>query len=187
MMIDEIVHREFSRSFMGYDMREVDTFLDSIIDRFERYESERREMLIAMEYLLDKLERGGALPCDHEKEATLTDESPAPRRHRGPRKVHPPVPEPQETAGEADAAPSADAEPSEETASGSENEPPDQATDNNGLAGEVKMAVEKELSEGAPDPDDLFPDILKALSDFGISMSPAPKEETHENDAIHGG
>lgn len=42
---------------MGYDIEQVDLFLDDVIDRFEQYESERREMLIAMEYLLQKREK----------------------------------------------------------------------------------------------------------------------------------
>ena len=33
--IDDIVKKEFSRSFLGYDMREVDLFLDAIIEQLE--------------------------------------------------------------------------------------------------------------------------------------------------------
>ena len=29
--IDDIINAEFSRSFMGYDMKEVDSFLDAVI------------------------------------------------------------------------------------------------------------------------------------------------------------
>lgn len=50
--IDDIVKKEFSRSFLGYDMREVDLFLDAIIEQLEADERERQEMLTAMEYLL---------------------------------------------------------------------------------------------------------------------------------------
>ena len=55
--IEDIVKKEFSRSFMGYDMREVDYFLDEIIEQMETYERERQEMLTAMEYLLRELEQ----------------------------------------------------------------------------------------------------------------------------------
>ena len=54
--IDDIVKKEFSRSFLGYDMREVDLFLDAIIEQLEADERERQEMLTAMEYLLRELE-----------------------------------------------------------------------------------------------------------------------------------
>ena len=37
MKISDIVNKEFSRSFMGYDMREVDCFLDEIIEQMETY------------------------------------------------------------------------------------------------------------------------------------------------------
>lgn len=62
MRTDEIVNKAFSRSFMGYDIEQVDAFLDEVIDCLEQYESEKREMLSAMEYLLGKLESGQKLP-----------------------------------------------------------------------------------------------------------------------------
>lgn len=62
MQPEDIIKKEFSRSFLGYDMREVDVFLDEIIDRMEQMEGERKEMIAAMEYLLGKLENQGELP-----------------------------------------------------------------------------------------------------------------------------
>ena len=61
---EEIVNREFSRAFLGYDIREVDEFLDTLIDRFEKLETQRKQMLIAMEYLLKRLEDADDLPAD---------------------------------------------------------------------------------------------------------------------------
>ena len=58
MRIDEIVSKVFTRSFMGYDIEQVDVFLDEIIETLERYEADKREMLSAMEYLMKKLEHG---------------------------------------------------------------------------------------------------------------------------------
>ena len=58
MRIDEIVNKVFTRSFMGYDIEQVDVFLDEVIETLERYEAEKREMLSAMEYLMKKLEHG---------------------------------------------------------------------------------------------------------------------------------
>ena len=55
MRVEDIVNKVFARSFMGYDIEQVDLFLDEIIERFEQYESEKKEMLLAMEYLLNKL------------------------------------------------------------------------------------------------------------------------------------
>ena len=69
MRIDDIVNKSFSRSFMGYDIEQVDGFLDEIIEALERYEAEKREMLNAMEYLMKKLERGQQVPlADMKKE-----------------------------------------------------------------------------------------------------------------------
>ena len=55
--IDDIINAEFSRSFMGYDMKEVDSFLDAVIEQMESNEKERREMLTALEYLLHEIEQ----------------------------------------------------------------------------------------------------------------------------------
>ncbi|GEM_PF-161564 len=62
MRTEDIVNKVFTRSFMGYDIEEVDRFLDELIDQLERMEAEKQEMLIAMEYLLGKLEKGKKLP-----------------------------------------------------------------------------------------------------------------------------
>ena len=58
MRTDEIINKVFTRSFMGYDIEQVDVFLDEVIETLERYEAEKREMLSAMEYLMKKLEHG---------------------------------------------------------------------------------------------------------------------------------
>lgn len=69
MRTDEIVNKIFTRSFMGYDMEQVDRFLDEIIETLERYEAEKREMLSAMEYLMKKLEHGQKMPLSDMKKA----------------------------------------------------------------------------------------------------------------------
>lgn len=69
MRTDEIINCVFTRSFMGYDVEEVDRFLDEIIACFDRYEAEKKEMLTALEYLLGKLERGEPLPIAETKRA----------------------------------------------------------------------------------------------------------------------
>jgi DivIVA domain-containing protein len=69
MRIDEIVNQVFTRSFMGYDIEQVDVFLDEVIETLERYEAEKQEMLAAMEYLMKKLERGQKMPFADMKKA----------------------------------------------------------------------------------------------------------------------
>ncbi len=152
MQIDDIVNKEFSRSFMGYDMREVDGFLDDIIDKLERYESERREMLTAMEYLLDKLEKGGALPGG--KQGLPAGEDLPRKRSRGPRTVRGAVsaPPPQ-TVEAATLAPEA------------------------AQAAEVEVAIEMELMDDAPGLDELFPEILETLAEMDIPTGPKNEGE----------
>lgn len=107
--IEDIVKKEFSRSFMGYDMREVDYFLDEIIEQMETYERERQEMLTAMEYLLRELEQFDDIADEAEKQLHDVDggqaaASDASRARRRATRVHPVVPpadpaeEPPETA-----------------------------------------------------------------------------------------
>jgi len=69
MRIDEIVNHVFARSFMGYDIEQVDFFLDEIIETLERYEAEKREMLAAMEYLMKQVEHGQQIPLSDMKKA----------------------------------------------------------------------------------------------------------------------
>ena len=72
MRVEDIVNKVFARSFMGYDIEQVDFFLDEVIERFEQYESEKKEMLLAMEYLLNKLEHGQKLPITEMRKAIDT-------------------------------------------------------------------------------------------------------------------
>ncbi|MDD4312540.1 MAG: DivIVA domain-containing protein [Eubacteriales bacterium] len=77
MRTDEIVNKVFTRSFMGYDIEQVDLFLDEVIEAMERYEAEKREMLSAMEYLMKKLEHGQKMPLSDMKKAIDSDRSQA--------------------------------------------------------------------------------------------------------------
>lgn len=83
MKISDIVNKEFSRSFMGYDMREVDCFLDEIIEQMETYERERQEMLTAMEYLLRELEQFDDIADDAEKTTPPSGNAAGSRRTAG--------------------------------------------------------------------------------------------------------
>ena len=69
MRTEDIVNRVFTRSFMGYDIEEVDRFLDEVIDAIEQYEAEKKEMMTAMEYLMQKIEDGERPPADEMRDA----------------------------------------------------------------------------------------------------------------------
>ncbi len=86
MRTDDIVNKVFARSFMGYDVEQVDAFLDELIDCIERYESEKREMLSAIEYLLGKLENGKQLPIAEMRKA-IGEAKPKPRRTELPERA----------------------------------------------------------------------------------------------------
>ena len=180
--IDDIVKKEFSRSFLGYDMREVDLFLDAIIEQLEADERERQEMLTAMEYLLRELEQFDDIAGDADRQ--LRESVEAVRRAAAPRTravhVNPVVPpadpaaEPApEEAGEAvvleeyevyaaapqDEAPMAQAEsaqqPDEPAPQAEEDEPAPQAEED-----EPAPQAEEDEPASAPEQD-----------------APAPQEE----------
>ena len=57
MQIQEIVNRKFSRAFQGYDIGEVDAFLDEIIRDMERMEQELQLLELRNKMLLAELAR----------------------------------------------------------------------------------------------------------------------------------
>ena len=95
MRIEDIVNKVFTRSFLGYDIEQVDLFLDEIIERFERYEAEKKEMLLAMEYLLNKLENGQSLPIAEMRKAIEPGKTPKKRIPPSARLNAPPIVKPQ--------------------------------------------------------------------------------------------
>ena len=198
--IDDIVKKEFSRSFLGYDMREVDLFLDAIIEQLEADERERQEMLTAMEYLLRELEQFDDIAGDADRQ--LRESVEAVRRAAAPRTravhVNPVVPpadpaaEPApEEAGEAvvleeyevyaaapqDEAPMAQAESAQQS-----DEPAPQAEEDEpaSAAAPEQDAPAPETEQDAPaaQPDEPAP---QAEEDEPVSApeqdAPAPQEE----------
>lgn len=87
MRTEDIVNRIFTRSFMGYDIEQVDRFLDEVIDALEQYEAEKKEMLTAMEYLLQKLETGSQLPVAEMREAIDSGRPAAKKRAKLPERT----------------------------------------------------------------------------------------------------
>ncbi|HWR22816.1 MAG TPA: DivIVA domain-containing protein [Feifaniaceae bacterium] len=58
---DDIVNARFTKVFRGYDIQEVDLFLDEVIDTLDGLEEERDTLLSRLEALLEELERCDAL------------------------------------------------------------------------------------------------------------------------------
>ena len=58
---DDIVNARFTKVFRGYDIQEVDLFLDEVIDTLDEMEEERDTLLARLEALLEELERCDAL------------------------------------------------------------------------------------------------------------------------------
>ena len=98
MRMEDIVNKVFARSFLGYDMEQVDLFLDEIIERFEQYEAEKKEMLLAMEYLLNKLEHEQQLPITEMRKAIDTGKTQKKRLPPSARLNAPEVAQPQPTS-----------------------------------------------------------------------------------------
>mgnify|MGYP000769383955 FL=1 len=187
--IDDIVKKEFSRSFLGYDMREVDLFLDAIIEQLEADERERQEMLTAMEYLLRELEQFDDIAGDADRQ--LRESVEAVRRAAAPRTravhVNPVVPpadpaaEPApEEAGEAvvleeyevyAAAPQDDAPMAQAESAQQPDEPAPQAEEDEPASAPEQDAPAPEAEQDAP----------AAQPDEPVSApeqdAPAPQEE----------
>ena len=51
MKKQEIINKRFNKSILGYDVKEVDAFLDEIIKEFDRYEHERKMIDLKIEML----------------------------------------------------------------------------------------------------------------------------------------
>lgn len=54
---ETIANKTFRRTLLGYDLEQVDDFLDEIILRFQQMERERKEMSDTIEYLAAELRR----------------------------------------------------------------------------------------------------------------------------------
>lgn len=59
MTIKDIASRRFSRAIMGYDIREVDEFLDEIAKDLERREQELKMLQLRNELLIERLAASG--------------------------------------------------------------------------------------------------------------------------------
>ena len=59
MKISDIANRKFSRAFMGYNIMEVDAFLDEIAKDIERREQDIKLLELRNEILIERLAASG--------------------------------------------------------------------------------------------------------------------------------
>ena len=76
MTVEAIANKSFRRTFLGYDLEEVDDFLDEIIRQMQQMEQERRELTDTIDYLVGELRSAGIVPMDREMGSVATPVSP---------------------------------------------------------------------------------------------------------------
>ena len=76
MTVEAIANKSFRRTFLGYDLEEVDDFLDEIIRQMQQMEQERRELTDTIDYLVGELRNAGIMPVDRETEFIAEPVSP---------------------------------------------------------------------------------------------------------------
>ena len=76
MTVEAIANKSFRRTFLGYDLEEVDNFLDEIIQQIQQMEQERRELTDTIDYLVGELKNAGIVPLDREMEYVAEPVSP---------------------------------------------------------------------------------------------------------------
>jgi cell division initiation protein len=76
MTVEAIANKSFRRTFLGYDLEQVDDFLDEIIRQMQQMEQERRELTDTIDYLVGELRNAGIVPMDRELEHVAQPVSP---------------------------------------------------------------------------------------------------------------
>ncbi|MEL7607916.1 MAG: DivIVA domain-containing protein [Bacillota bacterium] len=56
MQVEDIVQKDLKRAFLGYDIQQVDAFLDEIIEELRRSKEENDLMVLRIEALLERLD-----------------------------------------------------------------------------------------------------------------------------------
>lgn len=59
MKPNDIIEKQFNRAFWGYDIIEVDRFLDEVSKELERMEQENKLLELRNQMLLDRMAAGG--------------------------------------------------------------------------------------------------------------------------------
>lgn len=70
----KIVNKHFQRAFLGYDVEEVDAFLDEIIRDMERADQELGIAKLRIRMLLEELENHGLIKCRRSADAANQQE-----------------------------------------------------------------------------------------------------------------
>ena len=76
MTVEAIANKSFRRTFLGYDLEQVDEFLDEIIRQMQQMEQERRELTDTIDYLVGELRSAGIVPMNRELDAVAQPLSP---------------------------------------------------------------------------------------------------------------
>ena len=76
MTVEAIANKSFRRTFLGYDLEQVDDFLDEIIKQMQQMEQERRELTDTIDYLVGELRNAGIVPMDREMDSVAEPVSP---------------------------------------------------------------------------------------------------------------
>ena len=76
MSVEAIANKSFRRTFLGYDLEQVDDFLDQIIQQLPQMEQERRELTDTIDYLVGELKNAGIVPAERELGAVAEPVSP---------------------------------------------------------------------------------------------------------------
>ena len=76
MTVEAIANKSFRRTFLGYDLEQVDEFLDEIIRQMQQMEQERRELTDTIDYLVGELKNAGIVPMERELEYVAEPVSP---------------------------------------------------------------------------------------------------------------
>ena len=76
MTVEAIANKSFRRTFLGYDLEEVDDFLYEIIRQIQQMEQERRELTDTIDYLVGELKNAGIVPMERELEYVAEPVSP---------------------------------------------------------------------------------------------------------------
>jgi len=81
----DIVNKVFNRAFMGYDIREVDAFLDELIEELETLQKERLTLTRSLERAMLQLEQYHGV--EGRVESPKLAGSPRPKRIGQPRRI----------------------------------------------------------------------------------------------------
>ena len=76
MTVEAIANKSFRRTFLGYDLEQVDDFLDEIIRQIQQMEQERRELTDTIDYLVGELKNAGIVTMEREMEYVAEPVSP---------------------------------------------------------------------------------------------------------------